>query len=281
MSDLPVVGNHQGSSSKTATWIGLFIAFFGMLIARQAVSYFYPTVTVIGAVWKESLMWLCVIFLFLIIRRGEHLSLRSVGIGNSAPMKSVLWSLPLAVVCSSGWRSSRRHHSLWSQRKRGGIREAPGLAAFTNLCARRFRRRIIFSRLRHRTTGSVRLEPFLGGRDSAGGFRGWSLDGWLGQHCDRTCNWSCLVGFLSLAPRSGHEHDRPFPGRFCGKRFTKTIFPLRLTRTEKLTVGGVAKSRSGSIVLPDLDLFGFVFHHHAERLELAAGGFRVFQIVKQ
>ena len=99
MSDLPVVRNHQVSSSKTATWIGLFIAFFGMLIARQAVSYFYPTVTVIGAVWKESLMWLCVVFLFLIIGRGEHLSLRSVGIGNSAPMKSVLWSLPLAAVC--------------------------------------------------------------------------------------------------------------------------------------------------------------------------------------
>jgi membrane protease YdiL (CAAX protease family) len=99
MSDSPAAANHQVSSSKTATWIGLFIAFFGMLIARQAVSYFYPTITVTAAVWKESLIWLCVIALFLVIRNGEHLSLRSVGIGNSAPMKSVLWSLPLAVVC--------------------------------------------------------------------------------------------------------------------------------------------------------------------------------------
>jgi membrane protease YdiL (CAAX protease family) len=98
MSDLPS-NTDQVSSSKTATWIGLFIAFFGMLIARQAVLYFYPSTTFASAVWKESLIWLCVIALFLVIRNGEHLSLRSVGIGNASPMKSVLWSLPLAVVC--------------------------------------------------------------------------------------------------------------------------------------------------------------------------------------
>jgi membrane protease YdiL (CAAX protease family) len=98
MSDLPS-NTDQVSSSKTATSIGLFIAFFGMLIARQAVSYFYPSTTFASAVWKESLIWLCVIALFLVIRNGEHLPLGSVGIGNASPMKSVLWSLPLAAVC--------------------------------------------------------------------------------------------------------------------------------------------------------------------------------------
>ena len=99
MSDLPSVPGRPVSGSKTVTWIGLFIALFGMLIARQAVSYFYPTLTFTAALWKESLMWLCVITLLLLIWRGEHLSLRSVGIGNSTLMKSLLWSLPLIIVC--------------------------------------------------------------------------------------------------------------------------------------------------------------------------------------
>jgi len=87
------------SSSKTATWIGLFIAFFGILVVRQAVSYFYPTLTLVAALWKESLIWLCVIALLFVIGRGEDLSLRSVGLGTADWKKSVLWSLPLAVTC--------------------------------------------------------------------------------------------------------------------------------------------------------------------------------------
>jgi membrane protease YdiL (CAAX protease family) len=99
MSDLPSIPGQPVARSKTATWIGLFIALFGMLIARQAVSYFYPTLTFTAALWKESLIWLCVITLLLLIWGGEHLSLRSVGIGNAKPLKSLLWSLPLAIVC--------------------------------------------------------------------------------------------------------------------------------------------------------------------------------------
>jgi membrane protease YdiL (CAAX protease family) len=99
MTDLPSSPGHFVSRSKTATWIGLFLALFGMLIARQAVSYFYPTLTFTAALWKESLMWLCVIALLFLIWRGEHLSLRSVGIGNAPPIKSLLWSFPLAIVC--------------------------------------------------------------------------------------------------------------------------------------------------------------------------------------
>ena len=99
MSDLPPTTADSVSRNKTATWVGLFIAFFGMLIARQAVSYFYPTLTFTAAIWKVSLSWLCVIALLFLIWRGEHLSLRSVGIGNARMGKSLLWSLPLAAVC--------------------------------------------------------------------------------------------------------------------------------------------------------------------------------------
>jgi len=85
--------------SRSATWVGLFIAFFGMLIVRQAVSYFYPTLTFSAALWKELLIWICVIALLFVIWRGEGLSLRSVGIGTANWKKSLLWSLPLAVTC--------------------------------------------------------------------------------------------------------------------------------------------------------------------------------------
>lgn len=84
-----------------ATWLGLLIALFGMLIARQAVSYFWPTVTFTAAIWKESLIWFCVIALIIIIRRGERLPFTSVGLGTSAWWKSVLWGLLMTVVCGA------------------------------------------------------------------------------------------------------------------------------------------------------------------------------------
>ena len=82
-----------------ATWLGLFVALFGMLIARQAVSYFWPTLTFAAAIWKESLIWLCVIALIVIIRRGERLPFTSIGIGTSPWWKSILWGVVTAVVC--------------------------------------------------------------------------------------------------------------------------------------------------------------------------------------
>ncbi len=87
------------STSGAATWFGLFVAFFGLLIVRQAVSYFYPTLTFTAAIWKESLIWMCVIALLVVIWRGEHLSLRSVGIGTADWRKSLVWSLLIALIC--------------------------------------------------------------------------------------------------------------------------------------------------------------------------------------
>lgn len=84
---------------SNVTWIGLFLSIFGMLIARQAVSYFWPTLTFIAAIWKESLIWLCAIAVLLIVRRGERLPLTSIGIGTAPLRKSILWGLLLAVIC--------------------------------------------------------------------------------------------------------------------------------------------------------------------------------------
>src|SRR5450432_1060792 len=82
-----------------ATWAGLFIAFFGILIARRAVSLFYPTFSFAATLWKESLIWLCVIALLFIIRRGERLPLRSIGLGAALLKSSILWGGILTVLC--------------------------------------------------------------------------------------------------------------------------------------------------------------------------------------
>ena len=81
-------------------WLGLFVALFGMLIARQITYYIWPTLTFTAAVWKESLIWLCVVALLVIIRCGERLPLTSVGIGTSPWWKSILWGLAMTIVCA-------------------------------------------------------------------------------------------------------------------------------------------------------------------------------------
>ncbi len=102
MTDLASVPGPAGptTTNKTATWIGLFVALFGVLIVRQAVTFFYPILTFAAALWKESLIWICVIALLFVIRRWENLSLRSVGIGTTTWIRSLLWGLALAVVCA-------------------------------------------------------------------------------------------------------------------------------------------------------------------------------------
>lgn len=81
------------------TWVGLFLSLFGMLLIRQGVSYFSPTLTFTAAIWKEALIWVCAAALLVLVRRGEGLPLRSIGIGTSRWWKSILWGLVLAVAC--------------------------------------------------------------------------------------------------------------------------------------------------------------------------------------
>jgi len=81
------------------TWIGLFIALFGMLIVRQIVNYASPTPTFASALIKEAGMWLVAVVLVVIIRVGEGLPLTSIGLGTARWGKSILWGLLLGVVC--------------------------------------------------------------------------------------------------------------------------------------------------------------------------------------
>ena len=82
-----------------ATWFGLFVAIFGMLIARQAVNYFWPTPGFTSAVIKEAGMWVVALLILIIVKVGEGLPLSSIGLGTARWGKSVLWGFLLGIVC--------------------------------------------------------------------------------------------------------------------------------------------------------------------------------------
>lgn len=82
-----------------ATWIGLFLSLLGLLLIRQTVSYFAPTLTFAATIWKESLTWASAAALLVLVRRGEGQPLTSIGLGTSRWWKSILWGLVIAAFC--------------------------------------------------------------------------------------------------------------------------------------------------------------------------------------
>jgi membrane protease YdiL (CAAX protease family) len=83
---------------STATWAGLAISLFAMVAIRQVFVFFIPETTFASAILKEALIWLNAIALIVIIRRGEHLPLHSIGLGTARWWKSILWGFIIAMV---------------------------------------------------------------------------------------------------------------------------------------------------------------------------------------
>src|SRR5215469_18136600 len=81
-----------------ATWAGLTISLFAMVAIRQLFVFFVPETTFGSAILKEALIWVSALALIVIIRRGEHLSLRSIGLGTARWWKSILWGFIVAIV---------------------------------------------------------------------------------------------------------------------------------------------------------------------------------------
>lgn len=81
-----------------ATWAGLAISLFAMLAIRQVFVFFVPETTFTSAILKEALIWVSAVALIVLIRRGERLSLRSIGIGTARWWKSILWGVIIALV---------------------------------------------------------------------------------------------------------------------------------------------------------------------------------------
>jgi membrane protease YdiL (CAAX protease family) len=81
-----------------ATWAGLAISLFAMVAIRQLSVFFVPEATFTSAILKEALIWVSALALIMIIRRGEHLPLRSIGLGTARWWKSILCGFVIAVV---------------------------------------------------------------------------------------------------------------------------------------------------------------------------------------
>jgi CAAX protease family protein len=105
MNQTPAVSSGMAISlpeprTRTATWIGLFVSLFGMLLSREVLKLILPGVTVKTTSIREALIFASAGFLLLLVGRWEKLPLRSIGIGTSPWWKSILWGLVTAVLCA-------------------------------------------------------------------------------------------------------------------------------------------------------------------------------------
>jgi len=107
-----------------ATWIGLVLSLFAMVVIRYAVVFFVTEMTFASAVLKEVLIWISAVTLLVIIRRGEHLSFRSSGLGTCRWWKSILWGFVIAVVSAA---------TVGGLAYLSGYGHGPGSAAFEKL----------------------------------------------------------------------------------------------------------------------------------------------------
>ncbi len=112
------------AKNTRATWLGLFVSLFAMVVIRQAFVFFVPEITFAGAIVKETLIWASAAALLVIIRRGEGLPFRSIGLGTCRWWKSIAWGFVIAIVSAA---------VIGSLAYLTGYGHGPGSAAFEKL----------------------------------------------------------------------------------------------------------------------------------------------------
>jgi membrane protease YdiL (CAAX protease family) len=112
------------AKNTRATWLGLFLSLFAMVVIRQAFVFFVPEITFASAILKEALIWASAAALLVIIRRGERLPFRSIGLGTCRWWKSIAWGLVIVVVSAA---------VVGSLAYLTGYGHGPGSAAFEKL----------------------------------------------------------------------------------------------------------------------------------------------------
>ncbi len=167
-----------------ATWSGLFLSLFAMLLIRQTILYFAPILTTGSAIVKETLLWMSAAALLAIIRHGERLPFSSIGLGTSRWWKSILWGLVIAVVSGvvGGVLAALT-----------GYGHGPGSAAFEKL-----------------PLWLIALIVLRAGVVEELFYRGYAIER--------------LQAVGLTPPRSGRQHDRPWFGRLCCQRFAGPLF---------------------------------------------------------
>jgi hypothetical protein len=165
-----------------------------MVVIRHAFVFFVSEITVASAILKETLIWASAAALLVIIRRGEHLSFRSIGLGACRWWKSIAWGLLIAVVSAAVVGSlaylTGYGHGIYR------VRKTAALVNYTDRFARWSGGRIILSRLRHRTPVDDWSWTFLVGSNSAYYFFAWPLVRRRCKYSDRACSGDKLDGIL-------------------------------------------------------------------------------------
>src|SRR5205823_671317 len=91
MSQEAVIALPAPPKTATATWVGLFLSLFSMLIIRQVSSVIVPNPGPNIVFAKELLIWLSAGTLLWLVRKKEGLPLTSIGIGTSPWGKTLGW----------------------------------------------------------------------------------------------------------------------------------------------------------------------------------------------
>src|SRR6266446_7142733 len=186
-----------------ATWMGLFLSLFAMVVIRYAFVFFVPEITFAAAILKETLIWASAAALLVIIRRGEDLSFRSIGLGTCRWWKSIAWGFVIAVVSAA---------VVGGLAYLTGYGHGPGSAAFEKLPLWLITliviRAGVVEELFYRGYAIERLEmagsrTLLVGHNSAGYFFAGPLVRRCGQYSDRACRGRNLDRILFVASRSG------------------------------------------------------------------------------
>jgi hypothetical protein len=100
MSDATVVAAvDRPEAHDWATWLGLCLSSFSMMIIRQAFRAITPEPGATLTLAREGCMFASAGLLVWLVRRKERLPLRSIGIGASPLLKSLAWGVVIAVAC--------------------------------------------------------------------------------------------------------------------------------------------------------------------------------------
>jgi membrane protease YdiL (CAAX protease family) len=97
MSDATILEKPEGKNAMT--WFGLGFSLFSMLVIRQVFRAVTPEPGTALTLAREACMFASAGALLWLVRRGEGLPLRSVGIGTSPLWKSLAWGVVIAIAC--------------------------------------------------------------------------------------------------------------------------------------------------------------------------------------
>jgi uncharacterized protein len=81
------------------TWMGLLVSLFGFIAVRLAFRAFGAPDSITASLCREFAVWVMAAFLIVLVRFGERLPLRSIGLGTAPLRQSVRFGCILTGLC--------------------------------------------------------------------------------------------------------------------------------------------------------------------------------------